>query len=259
MDINYEIDLKEYLETLLRDWWLIVGIAVMGGLLGLAFSFIHKPLYEAHSVLIVGSDFTTINSNSWTDSKTDYVNNKSAQIANSTGILNQVIDDFKKRGIVVGREAFSLDRRASTWDLVVQYPDAQVAADLANAWLDVTYLKLQEAHQNSLEVLEISQKLNMLQECTKHATSNSFCDTITNFDQLSQEIINLTAQLEAKERNSQGITAVITFEKGNRAEPPSRTVVNNRNVLVLIGVVLGLLIGSQFIIFRRRIVAWRHG
>jgi capsular polysaccharide biosynthesis protein len=258
MGLTKDINIQENYETIMRGWWITTLFALVGGLLGLLFSMTNPPIYEARAVLITGSDYSSINSESWTDTKIDYVNNKSALIVKSAEIQHQLIEDFKTRGIEIGLDAFSIERRLLKWDLVVQHSDPQIAADVANAWLELAIRSLEEARQNSLKVLETTLKLDLLTDCSKEVTPNAFCSGITNDSQLSEEIAKLTMQLDAEERNSKGITVVLTFEKGSLATTPTKPVIFNRNLLVLVGTIIGLLAGSLGLIFQREILAWRH-
>jgi uncharacterized protein involved in exopolysaccharide biosynthesis len=257
MGIESDIDFQEYSRTLRQRWWMIVIIALLGGFFGFFFSILNPPIYEAHSVLIVGNDFTSIDRTTWTDTKSDAVINKSALIVNSKDVLDQIVTYFKAKGIIVSSDAFSIARRISKWDLVVQDKDPIVAADVANAWLDLSYKTLDEARQHSINALAIAEKISLLTNCSNASTLSSFCAGITNDVQLSTEIANLTKALDIEERDSRSISVVITFEKGSAAEIPSQPTIYNRNLLVLIGSLLGLLIGSLGVIFERDIKEWR--
>lgn len=257
MGINSEINFQEYLKILHHRWWIIVFVALIGGLIGFFFSKLNPPIFEAHSVLIVGNDFTSIERNEWTDTKFDAVNNKVSLIVIGKDIQNQIIDDYKAKGVVITSDTFSISKRISKWDLVVQHTDPKVAAEVADKWLDLSIKALEDARQHSINALALTEKLNILTNCSNESTPSSFCTGITNNVQLSAEISDLTKALDMEERDSRSISVVITFEKGNNAEVPSQPTIYNRNILVLIGSLLGLLIGSLGVIFERDIKEWR--
>jgi uncharacterized protein involved in exopolysaccharide biosynthesis len=257
MGINSDIDFLEYSKTLSQRWWIIVIFALIGGSLGFLFSNSNPPIYEAHSVLMVGNDYSSIDPSIWTDTKSDSVVNKTSLIVNSKEIQNQIIADFKAKGIIVSSDAFSIAKRISKWDLVVQHTDPKVAAEVADAWLDMSFTTLEEARQHSINALAITEKLNILTNCSKEITPSTFCAGITNNVQLSTEIADLTKALDIEEKESMSISVVITFDKGSTAEIPTQPTVNNRNLLVLIGSLLGLIVGSMGVIFGRDIREWR--
>lgn len=248
MDIDQDIVFMDYSKTLLKKWWLIVIFALIGGMAGFIFTIKNPPIYEAFSVLIVGNDYTSVDRTIWTDTKSDTVINRSALIVNSDGIKDQIIADFKKKGKEIEPDAFSIAKRLAKWDLVVQHTDPQLAAEAANAWLDISFNALLEARQHSLNALAISKKLSILTNCSNETDPSSFCTGITNNIQLSDEITALTNALDAEERSSRSVSVVLTFEKGGYAEIPIRPTIFNRNLLVLVGCILGLILGSMGVI-----------
>lgn len=257
MGLKDDIDLMDYSRSIRQKWWIIVTFALLGAFLGFLFTLVNPAIYEAHSVLIVGNDYSSIDPSAWTDTKSDSVINKSSLIINSKDVQEQIIADFKAKGVVVTPDAFSIAKRISKWDLVVQNSDPKVAADVANAWLDLSYNVLVEARQHSINALAISEKLNILTNCSKEPQINSFCAGITNEPQLSSQITDLIKALDTEEKSSKSISVILTFEKGNYAVVPTQPVVFNRNMLVLIGCIMGLIIGSLGVFVGRDIQEWR--
>jgi len=49
------------LDNLFREWWKIVLLAVIGGLIGLTISFFRPPAYQAEATFYASIDFTQIN------------------------------------------------------------------------------------------------------------------------------------------------------------------------------------------------------
>ena len=231
MGMNVDIEFLEYSKILRQRWWIIVLVGLVGGLLGLLFSLANPPIYAARSVLIVGIDYTSSDSKSWTDTKIDTVNNKSALIVNSKGIIDQLISESKANGIIIRADAFSIDRRISKWELVVENSDPKVAADLANRWMDLSLAELQDARDHSLKVLEISSELSILNNCSTDVTPNAFCSRITNNLQLKDEISTLVKEMNIEEIGSKSVTPAFTFEKDRVADVPTQPAIFDRNIL----------------------------
>jgi capsular polysaccharide biosynthesis protein len=258
MALIKDIDFIDDYVTIIKGWWLIVLFALVGGLLGLLLSVKNPPIYEGRSTIIVVSDFESLNKKSWTDYKVDLVNNHAALLVNSLEIRNKLIAEYSSRGVDIQSGSFSLERRMSKWDMVFRYTDSVVAADVANSWLEMAVNTLDDTRQNSLQVLELNLKLDELVNCSRIITSSPFCSGITNGIQLSEEIKKLTAQLDIAERNSKGISVVMTFERGEEAKPQTKPVLFDRNIFILIGSIIGLLTGSLWLLIRRDSKTWFH-
>jgi uncharacterized protein involved in exopolysaccharide biosynthesis len=54
-------DPVETFNNLIRDWWKIALAAIIGGLIGLSFSFFQPPVYQAEAIFYASLDFTEIN------------------------------------------------------------------------------------------------------------------------------------------------------------------------------------------------------
>ena len=250
MDITDDIKLNDHFTQIQRGWWLILVFAIIGGLIGLAISYTFPPIYETHSELHVVMDLSSIDTENWTDLDFDYVNNRSASIVYSNKIIHEIIDSYQEMGILVEGDAFFLDRRLSTWGLVVRYPDPQIAAELSNAWQDLAYTILIDATKHALKAREIEQQLNILTTCSNQETPDQFCANILSFENLSQQISSLYSDLWIEEQDSLGISSVISIDKGSRAEPPTNPVWNNRSTSALIGLILGCLGGVLILIMK---------
>jgi uncharacterized protein involved in exopolysaccharide biosynthesis len=54
---SQEFSPRESLERIFARWWIVVAMAILGGVVGWAFHFFHPPVYEATAVLTVTMDF----------------------------------------------------------------------------------------------------------------------------------------------------------------------------------------------------------
>lgn len=142
-----EIDLRVYVEVLLRYWMWIVGLAVGAAVIGLIVSLLLPPTYQASAVVLVTESRYQMRF----DPRFGTEENTPAYrafptLATSDGILGQVLEDYDPPP-QVDPEAWTLAglsgmvEASSGGDpsLVVlgatsQFP--QMAADVANVWAD---------------------------------------------------------------------------------------------------------------------------
>lgn len=143
-----EIDLRVYVEVLLRYWMWIVGLAVGAAVVGLIVSLLLPPAYEASAVVLVTEPRYQMEFDSrFATELTTPAYRAFPTLATSDGILGQVLEAYSPPP-QVDPEAWTLAGLSSMVEansegdpsLVVlgvtsQLPE--VAAGVANAWADV--------------------------------------------------------------------------------------------------------------------------
>lgn len=258
MELEPDIHLKEQFSFSIRYWWIIAVCGLLGALSGIGFSRLHQPIYEAHSVLLIGNDISSLDKSLQNANTKDYISSKGSDIFTNEDIKNQVIKKFAAQGSTLTLKDFSVEKQITRWDLVVQNQDPNIAAEAANFWLDLSIQALDEAHSHSVKVVEISTKINILSNCSSQTQTSSICSSIPDNIQILQEIENLTPELALEERASKGITIFFSFEKGDLAKVPVRPVVFGRNNLVMIATILGLLVGVWITFSGYGLRSWRR-
>ena len=141
-----EIDLREYVEVIIRRWWWIVGCAVVAAVAAFGVTSIMPPTYEASSVVIVTEpryqmefDPRFQTSEGWQPAYKVF-----PELATSDGVLKQVVEGYQpSQGVEIGAWKLgtlrSMVEATSQGDpslvkLQVTSPSPEDAAGIANVW-----------------------------------------------------------------------------------------------------------------------------
>jgi len=142
------IDPVESFNNLIRSWWKIVAVAILGGLISLAISFIIPPKYQAEATFHASIDFTQINYENmvgeygdplvWTQFEEDLAL-QAVQKVILTGTVNtfqyaQTLDpsiypeEFRKN--------HQIQRHLANWYLRYRHEDPMIAQAIVNFWAE---------------------------------------------------------------------------------------------------------------------------
>jgi uncharacterized protein involved in exopolysaccharide biosynthesis len=246
-----EIQPLEELNLVLRKWYLLALLGILGGLIGLGVSAVLPPQYEARATLQVALFLPE--GQFYTDAQTDYQLNSAIEVVYSAAMLQQLVSSFQSEGKDVETSDLTLERRESTWDLVVRNRDPQLAAEATNAWLDETLARLEEAGAHSLQASELASQIAVLNGCAISQTL-PLCASFKNMEELGNAAAALWQQYQQEVAASGGLNPSLTWLVENRASIPTKPVIRQRSTLVLAGMGLGLLLGlpALRISFRKR-------
>ncbi len=90
-----EIDLRAYVEVLLRHWYWIAGLAVLGAVVGFVFASLQPELYEGQSVVIITQPRYQIEFDSRFETRLGVPTYKAfPTLATSDGVLHDVLDSY---------------------------------------------------------------------------------------------------------------------------------------------------------------------
>jgi hypothetical protein len=150
-----------------RQWWIVAASMIIGALIGLGFSYLFPPVYEAvfkvttNTRLTVDPNITEI-----------MVNNSLLHVGElvyQPDVLSQVIEEEKKQGINLTltdlHRISSVERQITSTLLKIQWSDPQTAAQIANTWGKLFYSTLQEGYQQAILADELSQAQTILKNC----------------------------------------------------------------------------------------------
>lgn len=250
-------------QVILNRWWVIALCIVLGGGIGLLFHYFHPTLYEAEAVLAVSMDFPP--NGSFSQYEEDYAFNSAAVVIFPAVLAQEVVNAVRAQGYSLTVEDFtrwaSLERKQSIWELRVRHPHPETAAKAASLWAAVAYDQLEEARYHALQADQLTQQLNMLQNCLNYAVDSSslpaMSDTVCNPNSLDsiQSAFDETSERLAQEKTlSRGVISVLVFDYSESAYIPVYPVAYGRNRLVLAGAFVGLIAGIWLVNSLKR---WR--
>lgn len=239
-----EIDLGRLYSATLHRWPLILSTAVLGGLLGIAFSVVMPAKYQAVAELSIGIDH----------SRVELLDEEAERL-----ILLRVQDFLLSDAVLAGaieklppalvleseiadpaaiRERVKLTRIEALWNLAVTDPVPEQAAALANAWAESALEMLEETQAHAWKVAEL-QAVFFEVSCRPIESGLWACDRRGD-DALD---LDLEQDLLQEIRDSYGIAPVVSFALLQRAAGPERPQSTVRAALAAAGTFLGMLVG----------------
>ena len=147
-----EIDLRQYIEVLLRHWKWIVGLAVLAAVVAFVISSLQPKIYEAEAIVLVTEPRYQIEFDARFQTEQGApAYNAFPLLATSDGILQGVLEVYDpspaaeigswRLATISGMIEATSEGDPSLIVLKVRSRSAEDAAALANAWADVLVAK----------------------------------------------------------------------------------------------------------------------
>jgi hypothetical protein len=261
-----ELDPQEMLARLLRWWWILALLTVLGGLAGRLASSLRAPIYEATAVYDVSVDGQTLVAEGQVtadklplDFPTQnlYLSPADA-VFFSTAVEGQLVAQARAQGIPLPANTFDqgnfyLDRNGSNWLISARSTDPSTAARLVNLWLNAADAALKTAQEHTARSLSIQLAVASVRKCFLNASfaqgnlcaGTSFANSADLETFLSTQQQLLTSEREA----GQGIDPALDFTLVARARPPTDPDLYSVSLMTLAGALIGLLIAVLIVQF----------
>jgi capsular polysaccharide biosynthesis protein len=142
-----ETDLRGYIRVLLRHWKIIVSITLIAGLVAGLIGFLGSPSYEAKAGVVITKArviFTPENKPPSDDVvfALDIERETLIALVKSSSVASQVIEQLgdrlepDERGLASLISKVQVENQGDFIEILVEDPDAEKAADIANAWAE---------------------------------------------------------------------------------------------------------------------------
>jgi uncharacterized protein involved in exopolysaccharide biosynthesis len=146
-----EIDLRAWLQALIRGWKLIVGVTVLALVAAGAYTFLQPRLYEATAVLAAMLPAAVPQGQTPPDPQV--VARTALEVALTDSVVSDVYDlvrpqlrSFRDRDELRRAMEAAAGRDPRTVRLVVRSPDAAEAAAVANAWARLLVVRVNDVY-----------------------------------------------------------------------------------------------------------------
>ena len=158
------LNLLESINNLLHNWWKITLCAVIFGLLGLAFSYIRPPKYEAEAIFSVSIDFSEINFANLVDDRGRPVEFTQYDLDLALSIVQRMLYKVKSRAFAYAQtldssldpatftENMRIERLHNRWSLRYRHEDPLIAQSIVNYWAELGMAQLEE--ERDVETIE---------------------------------------------------------------------------------------------------------
>ena len=239
-----EIDLGRLYSAALHRWPLVLATAVLGGLLGIAFSAVMPAKYQAVAELSIGIDHSRVE---LLDEETErQILLRVQDFLLSDAVLAGAIEKLPpalalESGIAdpaAIRERAKLTRIDAMWNLMVTDPVPEQAAALANAWAESSLELLTETQAHAWKVAELQA---VFFEVSCRPIESGLWACVEGGE--DPTVLDLKQELLEEIRASYGIAPAVSFAPLQRATAPDRPQSTVRAALAAAGTFLGMLAG----------------
>ena len=258
---NSEFSPQENMASILSRWWIVVAMAILGGVIGWSFHFFKPPIFQATSSITVTMDFSQ---RELTQYEQDYAFSAAGAIMFSSMVKDQLLSKAQTAGITItesqlGQQMF-LEGRQSVWELHVRNGDAQVAADLANIWEGTAIENLNIALDHALQAEQLQYQVDVMEAClpfppgmpvpaAKPRPTLKDCGRFSLAD-IRTVLQGRTDELVQEKEQSLGVLPFMEFALTGNASVPKGPVLYDQAGPVLAGSLIGFVIalwvaGSQ--------------
>lgn len=145
---------------LLQGWWKIVLLAVLGGLIGLAVSFLTPPAYQAEATFYASIDFTQINFENMVGEYGDPLIFTQYDEDLALQIVERVLYAERQEALRFAqmldasldgqtfREDMQIQRYLARWHLRYRHEDPEIAQAIVNHWASIGMAALEDAQES---------------------------------------------------------------------------------------------------------------
>ncbi|MBN2386535.1 MAG: hypothetical protein JXB85_05905 [Anaerolineales bacterium] len=251
-----DISPRASLERLLRLWWVLALATLLGGLAGWLFSRFQPPVYEATALYRVELNTAAVIQRLSLDPEIGL----SLQVQNnyygavkglvtSTAVLSDLETAAREQGLPVDTIDYDISLLQSThrFMFVVRSPDPELAAQVANLWMQIGDARLQESRAYAVQALVLELQRDSVYACFQDLdfTSANACagTAFTVPTALDFYMDELNAQIETQRLASANIDAAFDLGVVELAELPASPVLYSVSTLIFAGMVFGFLMG----------------
>jgi predicted regulator of amino acid metabolism with ACT domain len=236
------------LKNLMKFWWVVVALMILGGGVGLFITRLQPPIYESSATISTALDYAFLSRlDDWEE---DQIFQSVGDIIVSTSVLDKVIETATADGTPLTQAEiaanFSADRQDTRWVIRVRNANPQLAQKWAQLWSQEAISALSNLHKNTVVSVTVQSSLNSLVNCLQDKVvadaSSALCPN-EDSSTVTDQIATLANDPELKPIWNSLALSHTSFELTNDANLPSAPVLFGRNICVLTGALIGLLLG----------------
>lgn len=241
------LDVLDLIKKISNQWQIIVVLMIIGGLAGLLGSLFIQPIYESSATYSVTIDYTQ--TGALTDIQEDQAMRGVGSVLMSDRVISQTLSQLKDiASIELNQSDFlrdaSIDREEFRWTIRFKATDKVKAESVVRIWAEAADEVINQAlvHANTNQVL--AESMSALKICVQGLSQKSQNEICGCFD--PRELVNvigeISGQMQKEKEESLGLFHALSVVLINGASQAQSPVLGQRNVLVLSGVFIGLII-----------------
>lgn len=252
--MNEDFMPREIANDSLRYWWILILLMVVGAAGGWVFHQYRPPVYEANSLLSVTMDYT--HTGKMSELEQDRALEIVGDVISSTDVMRKVVSHAEREDIEIDEQSFKeiayRERKSHAYLFRVRHENPQTAATLANIWTEESNQVLNQALVHAIAAEQLQSGVDALNGCLQAVVSepvHAYCN-LENLGHIQDEMLELGEMVFTEKNQSMGLFAGLTFTWIEEAMPPSSPRLYGRNLLMLSGAFIGLILAVWLIALR---------
>lgn len=238
-----------------RGWPVILFAGIVGGLAGLAFSYLQPPRFEAMAAVSIAIDYArTLPMDESTERQ---ALNRVLDLILSDATLEHAVqlmpDSVKSEAEISSqqnlRDVIRLRDLRGRWELLATAVDPQIASALADAWAMSAIENAKSSLSHAWRAAELQQRIFSLGCDLEETPSGSAlwsCQQATDEDEAEVLVESLLLEAEL----SHGLIPALSVSLLEAAVPPSESNSRSAAVYALAGTIAGLVTGTFLVALR---------
>jgi capsular polysaccharide biosynthesis protein len=245
--MNQPFSPMDTFNRVLRSWWWVFLLTLLGGVVGWSIHALRPPVYESSAKISFNIDYT--HSGQLTDVEEDQILGVAGDVIASPGVLDKVVSAAQAKGISIDRPALnnsiSQERKDYIWVMRVRRGTPQEAATLAGLWADTAYTTLRDgwSHAQNAELLQ--RYLDGLVSCMQQEVAELPAQAMCSQDlrSIQNGILQVGARLQVEKLAGQGISPALEFTQPDKSGEQFSPVQYGRNQIMLASGLVGFILG----------------
>jgi len=250
-----DLVLSDLISKVIKKWWVVAALMIIGGLGGMAVTRITKPVYQSTAIITTAVDYAY--AGRLEDYELDHILLAVGDIINSTSVRQAVLinsqeqlpgitnDEIQKNLVAV--------RKGYDWILTARTSDPESAQVLASAWADNAMVALFKMTQKSLVDFHTQATLLSIENCFSNSVilenATTGCST--------EELESLITEFGLDDGNYTTLRESIllsnlSFQITTDPTLPSTPILFRQNLNVAAGALIGLILSLVWFLSRRK-------
>lgn len=243
---------SQLIRKTIRSWWVFPLLMILGGLAGMVFSRIQKPVYQAQGIITTAVDYAY--AGRLEDYELDHLILTVGDIIDSTDVKQLVLAAAESSipGLTEADLSKNLTaiRKGNDWILSTRADDADAVKILADAWVNSAMAALLQMNQTALAEYHNQVAMLSIENCFSQSVASEQAASVCSMGNIQK----LQGTLFSSENSSDSLrTRIIltnlSFEVTTKPEKPSTPLLFRQSLNVTVGVFIGLLAALAWFFF----------
>jgi len=241
-----DLNISAFFSQVMKRWWLLIGLMILGGVAGLLLSLVRQPLYQSEATVTTVLDYAVLGR--LDDWEQDQLYLAIGDVIESTKVKEQVIAAANANDIALTvkdiDENFAADRQDTRWMMRVRAESPELAQQLNEYWTAAAMDALVEMSINNQQAFVYQRYLASLTDCFEQSVVidpvSQEC-SISDVNAIREAMTTAIASTGSLDYRRSLILFHASFELTTEPTLPASVAVFSRSIMVLAGAFIGLL------------------